>query len=87
VPHIRSTVGPIGCGGNRDFFCKFDVNNRLPILVISGVMSITGRGKTPLAIPEQEIKATKGIGIKLRLSKVQRQRPAIRCSADAQLRP
>jgi len=42
-------------------FCKFDVTNRLPILVVPGVISITGCGKMPLAIPEQEIAAVQRI--------------------------
>ena len=42
-------------------FCKFDVNNRLPILVIPGVISITGCGKNPLAIPEHELSAVQRI--------------------------
>jgi transcription termination/antitermination protein NusG len=42
-------------------FCKFDVTNRLPILVIPGVISITGYGKALLPIPEQEITAVRRI--------------------------
>ena len=42
-------------------FCKFDVTNRLPILVIPGVISITGCGKIPLPIPEHEITAVQRI--------------------------
>src|SRR5262245_42181296 len=42
-------------------FCKFDVTNRLPILVIPGVISITGCGKVPLPIPEGEISAVRRI--------------------------
>src|SRR5262245_65103156 len=38
-------------------FCKFDITNRLPVLVVPGVVSITGNGKTPLPIPEQQITA------------------------------
>jgi transcriptional antiterminator RfaH len=42
-------------------FCKFDVTNRLPILVTPGVLSITGCGKVPLPIPELEISAVQRI--------------------------
>lgn len=36
-------------------FCRFDVQVRLPILTIPGVVSIVGTGKTPIAVPDQEI--------------------------------
>jgi len=36
-------------------FCKFNVHNRLPILVIPGVVSIVGVSKTPVAISDEEI--------------------------------
>src|SRR5262249_14935986 len=42
-------------------FCKFDVTQRLPVLVIPGVISIVGSGKVPLAIPEGEISAVQRI--------------------------
>src|SRR5262245_13623926 len=42
-------------------FCKFDVKQRLPILVVPGVMSVVGCGKTPLAIPETEIEAVQRV--------------------------
>lgn len=36
-------------------FCRFDANNRLPILIIPGVVQIVGVGKKPVAIDEKEI--------------------------------
>src|SRR5215831_16985008 len=42
-------------------FCKFDVTQRLPVLVIPGVISIVGSGRHPLPIPEHEISAVQKI--------------------------
>jgi transcription antitermination factor NusG len=36
-------------------FCKFDIQNRLPILIVPGVLSIVGIGKAPATIPESQI--------------------------------
>jgi len=36
-------------------FCQFDPQNRLPVLVTPGVISVVGRGKTPLPVEEAEI--------------------------------
>jgi hypothetical protein len=36
-------------------FCKFDIQDRLPILVVPGVLSIVGVGKAPATIPESQI--------------------------------
>jgi transcription antitermination factor NusG len=36
-------------------FCRFDVHNRLPVLITPGVISVVGRGKTPIAVDETEI--------------------------------
>jgi transcription antitermination factor NusG len=36
-------------------FCKFDVQERLPILVVPGVLSIVGIGRTPTPISDKEI--------------------------------
>jgi transcriptional antiterminator NusG len=36
-------------------FCRFDPNNRLPILTVPGVVDVVGLGKTPQHIPEDEI--------------------------------
>jgi transcription antitermination factor NusG len=49
-------------------FCRFDVHNRLPVLITPGVISVVGRGKTPIAVDEKEIlsiQATIGSGIHL----------------------
>jgi len=36
-------------------FCKFDIQDRLPVLVVPGVLSIVGMGKVPETIPESQI--------------------------------
>jgi transcription antitermination factor NusG len=49
-------------------FCRFDVHNRLPVLITPGVISVVGRGKTPVAVDEteiQSIQAAIGSGIHL----------------------
>lgn len=38
-------------------FCRFDVQNRLPILMTPGVHFIAGIGKTPLAVNDDEMSA------------------------------
>jgi transcription antitermination factor NusG len=42
-------------------FCRFDQGDRLPILVTPGVVGVVGLGKTPVPIPEAEMKAVEGI--------------------------
>jgi transcription antitermination factor NusG len=49
-------------------FCRFDVHDRLPVLITPGVISVVGRGKTPIAVDEKEIvsiQAAIGSGIQL----------------------
>lgn len=36
-------------------FCRFDVNNRLPILITPGVISLVGRGRIPVPVEATEI--------------------------------
>jgi transcription antitermination factor NusG len=36
-------------------FCRFDLHNRLPVLITPGVISVVGRGKTPIAVDDSEI--------------------------------
>ncbi len=38
-------------------FCRFDVSQRLPILVIPGIVSVVGIGREPASIPDEEIAA------------------------------
>lgn len=38
-------------------FCRLDIQNRLPVLITPGVISIAGSGKIPISIPEAEIEA------------------------------
>jgi transcription antitermination factor NusG len=42
-------------------FCRFDVNNRLPILKTPSVVSIIGKGKEPIPISQSEIEAIRTI--------------------------
>ena len=42
-------------------FCKFDVLRRLPILMVPGVMSIVGLGRSPLAVSDDEIVAVQNV--------------------------
>lgn len=39
------------------FFCRMDPNNRLPVLMVQGVMQIVGTGKRPIPVDEEEIAA------------------------------
>ena len=38
-------------------FCQFDAQNRLPILITPGVISVVGRGRVPLPVDDEEIAA------------------------------
>jgi transcription antitermination factor NusG len=38
-------------------FCQFNAQNRLPILITPGVLSVVGRGRTPLPVEDSEIAA------------------------------
>ncbi len=40
-------------------FCRFDVNNRLPILMLPGIVHIVGSGKTPIPVDEAELESLK----------------------------
>jgi transcription antitermination factor NusG len=40
-------------------FCCFDVKNRLPILITTGVVSIVGFGGEPAVIPDHEIESVR----------------------------
>ncbi len=42
-------------------FCRFDLNNRLPILITPGVIQIVGIAKTPVPVEESEIDALQAI--------------------------
>jgi transcription antitermination factor NusG len=42
-------------------FCRFDVHNRLPILVTPGVIAIVGRGRVPLPVDEDEMSALQAV--------------------------
>jgi transcription antitermination factor NusG len=42
-------------------FCRFDATKRLPILMTTGVISVVGVGKEPVAIPNDEIEAIKAV--------------------------
>lgn len=42
-------------------FCRFNVNDRLPVLTTSGVVRVVGIGRTPAEIAEEEIGAVRRI--------------------------
>jgi len=42
-------------------FCRLNVNNRLPVLMIPGVMHIVGVGKAPISVDEQEIASIQAV--------------------------
>ena len=42
-------------------FCKFDIQDRLPVLVVPGVLSIVGIGKAPATIPESQISSLRQV--------------------------
>ena len=42
-------------------FCRFDVNDRLPILTAPGVIGIVGAGKLPIPVDIEEIEAVRAI--------------------------
>jgi transcription antitermination factor NusG len=42
-------------------FCKFDLLNRLPILVTPGVIQVVGSGKSPIPIEDAEIAALQAV--------------------------
>src|SRR5579863_4298574 len=42
-------------------FCRFDLQNRLPILVTPGVIQVIGNGKNPIPIDDAEIAAIQAV--------------------------
>jgi transcription antitermination factor NusG len=42
-------------------FCRFDVGNRLPILMVPGVVHIVGYGSTPEPVDEDEIERVSAV--------------------------
>ena len=42
-------------------FCRFDLQNRLPILVTPGIIQVLGSGKSPIAVDDAEIAAIQAI--------------------------
>jgi transcription elongation factor/antiterminator RfaH len=42
-------------------FCRFDINNRGPILMAPGVHQIVGVGRTPVAVAETEIESIRQV--------------------------
>jgi transcription antitermination factor NusG len=55
---IRETELPLFPGY---LFCRFDPQCRLPILTTPGLISIVGRGKTPIPVDEDEITALRKV--------------------------
>ncbi len=42
-------------------FCRFDVQQRLPILTSPGLIAIVGVGKVPMSVPDTEVEAIRTI--------------------------
>src|SRR5580658_9029002 len=42
-------------------FCQLDINRRLPVLMIPGVVRIVGVGKTPMPVERHEIGAVQAV--------------------------
>ncbi len=40
-------------------FCRFDVNNRLPILIVPGVVHVVGFGRRPVPVDESELESVR----------------------------
>ena len=40
-------------------FCRFDVRNRLPILIVPGVVHVVGFGKQPIPVDESELQSVR----------------------------
>src|SRR5215475_5287573 len=38
-------------------FCRFEVTNRLPVLITPGVIGVVGRGRVPVPVDESEMEA------------------------------
>jgi transcription antitermination factor NusG len=43
-------------------FCRMNLHNRLPVLMVPGVQRIAGAGRTPLPIPAVEIERIAAVG-------------------------
>jgi transcription antitermination factor NusG len=50
----KSLISPLFPGY---VFCRFDVNNRLPVLITPGVVSVVRKGSVPSPVQESEIAA------------------------------
>lgn len=42
-------------------FCRFDVHNRLPVLITLGVVGVVGAGKIPVPVSDEEIAAVQTV--------------------------
>lgn len=54
----RETKAPLFPGY---VFCNFDPQNRLPVLITPGVISVVGRGRVPLPVDDTEIAAIQSV--------------------------
>jgi transcriptional antiterminator NusG len=58
-PRRKSSPPPLKPLFPGYLFCKFDVLERLPILVIPGVMNVVSNGRIPIPLDETEIESLK----------------------------
>ncbi len=42
-------------------FCRLNINNRLPVLIVPGVIRFIGTGKTPIPVDESEMNAVHSV--------------------------
>lgn len=54
----KSVIAPLFPGY---LFCRFDANNRLPVLITPGVVSVVRKGSIPAPVCDSEIKAIEHI--------------------------
>jgi transcription termination/antitermination protein NusG len=64
LPQIAQNAAASSKRSNRVLFpgylfCRFDVNNRLPILMLPGIVHVVGSGKTPIPVDEGELESLK----------------------------
>lgn len=55
---VREVLAPLFPGY---VFCRFDVSNRLPILVTPGVISVVGQGRAPAPVDAAEISSIQAL--------------------------
>jgi transcription antitermination factor NusG len=60
-PTSRGNIGILPPLFPGYLFCRLDITNRLPVLVVNGVISILGVGQVPEPVPENELDAVRKV--------------------------